>query len=75
MAAGGKHAAPAGKITTVNCFVSVWHTFTTSPKTEDAESPVPVIETLADILSRLRELYGNPTSGPERAEREVPESG
>jgi integrase len=43
---------------------SVWHTFTTSPKTEDAESPVPVIETLADILSHLRELDGNPASGP-----------
>jgi integrase len=28
---------------------SVWHTHTTSPKTEDAASPVPAIETLADI--------------------------
>lgn len=32
---------------------SVWHTFTTSPKTEGAASPVPVIETLADILGKL----------------------
>ena len=43
---------------------SVWHTFTTDPKTFDAASPVPVIETLADILSHLRGLDGNPTSGP-----------
>jgi integrase len=43
---------------------SVWHTFTTSPKTEDAESPVPVIQTLAEILSYLRELDANPASGP-----------
>jgi integrase len=43
---------------------SVWHTFTTSPKTDDAASPVPVIETLAEILSHLRELDGNPSSGP-----------
>jgi len=43
---------------------SVWHTFTTSPKTEDAASPVPVIETLADILGKLREVDGNPLSGP-----------
>jgi hypothetical protein len=43
---------------------SVWHTYTTSPKTEDAANPVPVIETLAHILSHLRELDGNPESGP-----------
>jgi integrase len=43
---------------------SVWHTHTTAPKTEDAASPVPVIETLADILGKLRELDGNPASGP-----------
>ena len=43
---------------------SVWHTFTTDPKTVDAASPVPVIETLAEILSQVRELDGNPSSGP-----------
>jgi integrase len=43
---------------------SVWHTHTTSPKTEEAASPVPVIDTLAGILSDLREHDGNPTSGP-----------
>jgi integrase len=43
---------------------SVWHTHTTSPKTEEAASPVPVIETLADILNHLRGLEGNPESGP-----------
>jgi hypothetical protein len=43
---------------------SVWHTHTTSPKTADAASPVPVIETLADILAKIREEGGNPTSGP-----------
>jgi integrase len=43
---------------------SVWHTHTTSPKTEEAQSPVPVIETLAEILNHLRELDGNPEMGP-----------
>ena len=43
---------------------SVWHTHTTTPKTEEASSPVPVIETLADILGKLREVEGNPPSGP-----------
>jgi integrase len=43
---------------------SVWHTHTTSPKTADAASPVPVIETLAEILAKVREVDGNPTSGP-----------
>lgn len=43
---------------------SVWHTFTTDPKTPDAASPVPVIEMLAEILSQVRELDGNPPSGP-----------
>ena len=42
---------------------SVWHTHTTTPKTEEAASPVPVIETLADILGKLREVDGNPGSG------------
>jgi hypothetical protein len=43
---------------------SVWHTHTTTPKTEEAASPVPVIETLADILGKLLEVEGNPASGP-----------
>jgi integrase len=46
---------------------SVWHTFTTTPKTDDDEdtpSSVPVIESLAEILSHLRELELNPASGP-----------
>ncbi|MGB2665780.1 MAG: tyrosine-type recombinase/integrase [Candidatus Acidiferrum sp.] len=43
---------------------SVWHTFTTDPKTLEAASPVPVIETLAVILNHVRELDGNPSSGP-----------
>lgn len=43
---------------------SVWHTHTTSPKTADAASPVPVIETLAEILAKVREMDGNPASGP-----------
>jgi integrase len=43
---------------------SVWHKFTTDPKTLDAASPVPVIETLAEILSDLRQRDGNPSSGP-----------
>jgi integrase len=43
---------------------SVWHKFTTDPKTIDAASPVPVIETLADILSHLRQQDGNPSTGP-----------
>jgi integrase len=43
---------------------SVWHKFTTDPKTENAASPEPVIETLADILCDLRERDGNPSAGP-----------
>jgi integrase len=43
---------------------SVWHKFTTDPKTIDAASPVPVIETLADILEHLRQEDGNPSTGP-----------
>jgi integrase len=43
---------------------SVWHTHTTTPKTEDAASPVPVIETLAEIIGQLREADGNPSTGP-----------
>jgi integrase len=43
---------------------SVWHTYTTSPKTEDAASPVPVIDALADILAKVHEVDGKPSSGP-----------
>jgi integrase len=43
---------------------SVWHTHTTSSKTTDAASPVPVIDTLADILAKVREVDGNPATGP-----------
>jgi integrase len=43
---------------------SVWHTFTTAPKTAEAASPVPVIESLAEILNDLRERDGNPSTGP-----------
>jgi hypothetical protein len=43
---------------------SVWHKFTTDPKTPDAASPVLVIETLAEILSDLRERDRNPSAGP-----------
>jgi integrase len=43
---------------------SVWHTHTTSPKTADAASSVPVIDTLADILGKVREVDGNPATGP-----------
>ena len=42
----------------------MWHKFTTDPKTENAASPVPVIDTLADILAELRQADGNPTDGP-----------
>jgi len=43
---------------------SVWHNFTTKPKTDAAASPVPVIQTLAEILGDLRERDGNPSTGP-----------
>lgn len=46
---------------------SVWHTYTTLPKTQDEEDPaslVPVIDTLAEILAKVRELDCNPASGP-----------
>jgi len=43
---------------------SVWHTHVTSPKTEDSEKFVPVIEPLAEILADLREADGNPAAGP-----------
>ena len=43
---------------------SVWHTHTTSPKTESSAKPVPVIEPLGTILVELRVADKNPTSGP-----------
>jgi integrase len=43
---------------------SVWHTFTTDPKTLEAANPVPVIQTLADILDHVRAEDGNPSKGP-----------
>src|ERR1700691_1240790 len=43
---------------------SVWHTHTTSPKTQSSAKPVPVIEPLTTILAEVREVDGNPQSGP-----------
>jgi transcriptional regulator with XRE-family HTH domain len=43
---------------------SIWHTYTTSPKTTGSAKPVPVIEPLGSILADLHETCGNPTSGP-----------
>jgi integrase len=43
---------------------SVWKTHTTTPKTAGSAKPVPVIEPLAAVLAELRELDGNPQTGP-----------
>jgi len=43
---------------------SVWHTHTTTPKTEGSAKPVPIIEPLRGILFALRETEGNPSGGP-----------
>lgn len=43
---------------------SVWHTYTTTPKTDGSAKPVPVIAPLVSVLRALRESDGNPTSGP-----------
>jgi integrase len=43
---------------------SVWHTFTTTPKTRSSAKPVPIIEPLTSILAELRAADGNPLSGP-----------
>ena len=43
---------------------SVWHTHTTAPKTQSSIKPVPIIEPLATILAKLREVDGNPQTGP-----------
>ena len=50
-----------------NCLMirqSVWHTYTSLPKTESSAKPVPVIEPLKTILAELRTSDGNPISGP-----------
>jgi integrase len=43
---------------------SVWHTHTTSPKTEGSEGVVPIIEPLKLLLENLRAADGNPSTGP-----------
>jgi integrase len=43
---------------------SVWHTFTTAPKTSGAAKPVPIIEPLTGILAELRAADKNISSGP-----------
>lgn len=43
---------------------SVWRTHVTAPKTESSAKPVPVIEPLTGILAEMREVDGNPSSGP-----------
>ena len=43
---------------------NVWHTHTTTPKTEGSAKPVPVIGSLAGILADLRKADGNPSTGP-----------
>ena len=48
----------------LNVRQSVWHTHTTSPKTEGSAKPVPVIEPLGSILADLRAEDKNPSSGP-----------
>jgi len=43
---------------------SVWRKHVTAPKTESSIKPVPIIEPLRSILGELRELEGNPSTGP-----------
>jgi integrase len=43
---------------------SVWRTHATEPKTAESAKPVPIIEPLRSILSKLREVEGNPLEGP-----------
>lgn len=43
---------------------SVWHTHTTSPKTNGSAKPVPIIEPLTGILAELRAADKSPCSGP-----------
>jgi integrase len=43
---------------------SIWHTYTTTPKTNGSAKPVPVIEPLVGILAELRTTDKDPSSGP-----------
>jgi len=43
---------------------SVWRKHTTDPKTASAKKPVPVIQSLRELLAELREAEGNPANGP-----------
>jgi len=43
---------------------SIWHTYTTSPKTAGSARPVPVIESLTSVLTDLWGKDCDPTSGP-----------
>ncbi len=43
---------------------SIWHTHTTTPKTVNSASSVPVIETLRVILEEVRAADQNPSQGP-----------
>jgi integrase len=43
---------------------SIWRTHATEPKTAESKKPVPIIDPLRSILKELRELEGNPQSGP-----------
>jgi hypothetical protein len=43
---------------------SVWRTFTTDPKTAEAARPVPVCETLAELLDSCRQESGYILSTP-----------
>jgi len=49
---------------TLNVKQSVWRKHTTDPKTASAAKPVLVIEPLRNLLAELREVEGNPASGP-----------
>jgi integrase len=43
---------------------SVWHTHTTTPKTNGSAKPVPIIEPLTSILAELHAADKSPCSGP-----------
>jgi integrase len=43
---------------------SVWRTHAGPTKTEAREQPIPIIETLRDILNELSQSEGNPSTGP-----------
>ena len=46
------------------CSTFIWHTYTTTPKTENSEGVVPIIEPLRLILEDVRARDGNPSAGP-----------